>query len=378
MRFKWPIILVVVFIALGAAYWSWRQATPPVPALYQQGQAAMAAGQTALAEQDWVQVTQQHPHFADAFIALGDLYLQEQRFPEGLAQYQAAQRLRPRSGTLELRLSRAELANGHPNTAFQDAKQAALLRPNDPDAQGFCGLQAVQQGDKLTALRTLSRAVTLRPGDGAYLIPLVRVLIDRLDMADAERDLTPYFQAHPDDPEVCFLMATLISQKTHTPANIQASLADALRALAGLPGDRRVLSLLGQIYLTSGQPRQALAKYKAGLQQQPYSEDMLHGLMTAQLMLNQPAQAAQTAKRLAAATALRQRIMHLHDMIIFNPANITTGLILVHLDEKAGDLAGAYDVLQRMIRAAPQDLRPRAALTAYFHKEGAPSQDTHS
>ncbi len=369
---KIGLALAAVLLACGAAFWSWRQTHRPGQAWYQKGMADMAAGRTTDAEQDWLQGVHADPQAAECYGQLGDLYLQQKRYHEAALEYEAAAKITPDDSTLFLRLNRAELGDHNLKAALAASKRAAQLRPDDPDAWGLYGLVAVKGSDEGTALAALSRALNLRPNDADYLLPLVRVKIDRLDMDGAEHDLSPYVRLHPTDPEACFLMATLINQKPHTPENVQTALDYARRAQAGLPDDRRVVSLLGDILMNANRPAEALPFFQAGLRQVPNAEPMLQGLVTCYTRLGQPQKAAPFAAQLQAITIRRQTIDHVKELVAFNPASIETRLRLAYLQEEDGDFDDAASSYQKAVQQAPHDPRARPALAAFYRRRGRP------
>ena len=83
---------VALLAALIAGFWFWRQANRPGVAHAAQGAADAAAGQSPQAEQEWQAGVRDDPRFPDCYIHLGDLYLQQKRFPEAVAEYAAAAR----------------------------------------------------------------------------------------------------------------------------------------------------------------------------------------------------------------------------------------------------------------------------------------------
>lgn len=370
---KIGLALAAVLLACLSAFWSWRQTHRPGQAWYQKGLADMAAGRTADAEQDWLRGVRADPQAAECYGQLGDLYLQQKRYREAAQEYEAAAKITPDDGTLFLRLNRAELGDQNPKAALAASKRAAQLRPDDSDAWGLYGLVAVKVNDEGTALAALSRALNLRPNDPDYLLPLVRVKIDRLDMDGAEHDLAPYAQIHPNDPEACFLMATLINQKPHTPENVRAALDYARRAQAGLPDDRRVVSLLGDILMNANRPAEALPFFQAGLRQAPNAEPMLQGLVTCYTRLSQPQKAAPFAAQLQAITIRRQTIEHVKELVAFSPSSIETRLHLAHLQEEDGDFDDAATSYQKAARQSPRDPRARPALAAFYRRHGQPN-----
>ena len=371
-RLRLGLALALLLAALAAALWSWRQYARPGAAHLQRGLDAEAAGQTPQAEQEWLAGVQEDPGFAPVRVQLGDLYMQEQRFPEAAAQYNAAARLTPDDGTLFLKLNRADMAMKDIPGMRAAAKRAAELRPDDPDALGLYGLLEAKYEDRAGALTALRRAHQLRPDDRDYLINLVKLELRMSDFPDADRDLTPWQRAHPRDAWAGHLMAVIDAQKPSSPATVRAAIALERQAQAAMPPDMRICIVLGELYLTAGRPADALRTYRAGLRIDPNSEEMLHGLVTAYTRLGRTGQAAAAAARLLTETTRHQRITHLGDIVGLKPADVAAWQEKAALQEQDGNFAGAGATLTQMARRDPQDPRARAALAAFYRRVHRP------
>ncbi|MDQ2687626.1 MAG: tetratricopeptide repeat protein [Armatimonadota bacterium] len=375
-RRTWPLWTILSALTLVAvvvcAFLAWRQSDRSGPAHARQGQAALAAGHIAQAEQEWRQGIRVAPGDPQCYTLLGDLFLRQQRFPEAVAVYTVAAKLSPQDGTLFLRLNRADLAVNDIPAARAAAKRAAELRPDDPDAVGLYGMLENKNNNLPAALTALRRAHELRPDDADYLHALVRLEMNMQNMADAERDLTPWLNAHPDDAWGCHLMAAIFEQKPHTPDTLKAALDYELRAQAGRPNDLHVTGALGELYLFLNRTPDALRVYQSGLRQDPHSEEMLHGLLRCYGRLGQAGQAAQVSATLQQESARHQRMTHLKDVTSLNPADIPSGVELARLQEQEGDDAEAYRLYVRLVTHSPSDPRPRRALADFYRRHDRP------
>ena len=301
----------------------------------------------------------------------GDNDLAQQRFPEAVAAFTAATKLAPNDGALFARLYRAELAVNNGPAARAAAKRAYDLLPQDGDAAGLYGLLEKKYGGRDTVLTALRQAHRLKPEDADYLHGLVQIEMTMLSLADAERDLAPWLKTHPDDPTANHLMAILLDQKAGS-GNLQAALEDERKAHAASPNDLAITNELGDIYLKLDRPQDAAETFGEGLKLDPYSAKMLNGVVRAyQKMGNLPGATA-AAGKLAAVEATRQRITHLGDALSINPANVAAGTELALLDEKVGDSQSAYQVLTKLVRAAPADATSRRALSDFYRRHDRP------
>ena len=367
---------LVTLIAFGFAFWSWHQSSRPGAVHLQAGLDAQAAHQDAQAEQEWLAGTHEDPSFPDDYAQLGDLYLSQQRFDEAAAQYQAAAKLSPRDGTLFLRLTRAKLGAHRPAEALDAAQKAMSLRPDDPDAAGVCGIIAAKAQNRPVALIVLRRAHQLKPDDEDWTLELARQEMDALDMAGAERELTSYLKARPNDGEALRLMALLYKQKPPTPANVQAGLALAERACRAAPDSPDAFLLLGQLRLSAGRVPEALQAFQTAQSLHPYAAEILIGLVTCYSRLHDTARAAQAAAALQTIDTRRDRIEHLKTLVNLKPDDFMSRLELARLEEEAGELPESQNNYSEVAHQAPDDPRVRAALKALRerHPAGAPAR----
>lgn len=359
--------------AISFTAWYWHQNTRPGKVHYERGLDYAAAKQIPQAETEWLTGAREDPKFPDNHTQLGDLYAAQARFPEAAAQYEMASRLTSQDSTLFQRLAKAEDSAGKTDAALSASCQAASLRPDDAEAQADCGIRAAKLNQPVQAIPFLKRAHTLAPDNANDLIYLVRTEFQTNDLAEVERDLTPFVNSHPDNAEACFLMATLLSQKPATPAITQTVLGYAQRASAGAPMNTEAKVLLGQVLLEAKQPAQALAVFQQAQRLSPSSITALHGLLACDTRLHRLSSLAQTKALLNAALARKVQMVHAADLLQENPANTSAALTLAHLREENGDMALAQTYYHWAVRHAPQNAHAQAALQAFLQRQEAAS-----
>lgn len=362
------VCLLAGLLAVGAAVWSWHQATRPGRAHLERGLDDAAAKQMPQAEQEWLAGVREDPSFPDDYAQLGELYSALGRPGEAAARYRTASRLTPGDGALLLRLARAEEAAGDTQAALDAAGRAAALRPDDADAVGDFGILAAKLNQPQKAQAPLARAHARAPDDADTLIYLVRVEFQLHDLAGAERDLTPFIQRHPDNAETCYLMASLLHQKPLTDATARAALEYARRAQAGAPRNADANVLLGQALLDARQPARALPAFRQAQALAPGSVLALHGLLTCFAEGGRTGEAARTRALLDAALARRVRMGHASDLLLANPSDTAAMLEMARLYQENGEPASAESYYRRAARQAPQDPRARAALAGFLQR----------
>ena len=332
----------------------------------------MADGKPGEAEQEWRQGIAEDSSYAPNYVHLGDLYVQAGRFPEAVTEYGTAAQRTPNDGTLFLKINRADLAVHDLKGAEAAAKRAADLLPNDADAAGLYGLFEARQQNDPAALAPLRRAHQLRPSDRDYLLELVRIEIENVAFAQAQSDLAPYLQTHPNDYWACHLMGVIFEMKSQQPGDFQTALAYEQRAAAGLPNDPRVYITLGDLDLDLDRPDDALQAFQKGQRLLPNSEAMWHGLVRCYTRLNEPKQVAASAAALQRIAARHQRITYLQEQMALHPDNVTSGLALAQLEQEEGDEGTDYAILRSLWLRVPRDSRLHRALADFYRRQHRP------
>jgi tetratricopeptide (TPR) repeat protein len=374
-RLSRPVVIfiaVILMIGLSGRVWQWHQNARPGAVALTQGQQDENLHLMALAQQTWLAGVQADPNYAPLRVALGDLDMQMGHYADAAAQYGAATKITPRDGTVFLALNRADLALQNVTGALAAARQATLLRPDDPDAQGLYGMLADKENDRATALAALTKAHQLRPDDRDYTMHLAMLQIRLSDQPAAEQVLAVWLKAHPTDPLACQFMAVIYEEKPRTPETLAEALRLAQIADAGLPGDMRVHITLGQLFLEANRPADALRIYQEGLTIDPNSAEMLHGVVNADLALGHAAQAQAAAKALLTETTRHQEITHLGDQISLNKNNEALVLARAHLEILDHSLPAALADYRALVQRNPNDKAARIGLMNLYQKMGRP------
>lgn len=364
--------LVAIGVALVFLLSFWTQSNRPGMAHLQRGMEYVASKRYQDAEREWRLGVQQDPRCWQCYEQLGLLYTELRRFSDAEQCYVAAARIVPDNAGLYLPLSRLQATLGDFKAAEASAQKAAQAFPNDADAVGQYGLMAAKQKDTPTALAALRRAHQMQPDSARYLIGMVSLEMDAMDMSGAERDLTPFLKAHPDAAEASYFIAVIYNQKPRTPANLAIALHYAESARRGMSRDERVYSLLGQLYLDAKRTTDALHTFQQGTTLSRNSESMMHGLISCYTRRGDFRAAEAVAIRLRLVNARHDRIDHLRHVMGFNHQDTTAALELARLEEEDGNVHQALLYYSQIVRQAPQDPRTHPALTAFLRRTGRP------
>jgi tetratricopeptide (TPR) repeat protein len=350
----------------------WRETGRPGMRHYLRGMELMTARYPLEARREWLRGIQEDPTEYYCYEQLGDYLTAVGQLSEAVECYALACHLAPNNGSLFARLAIAERRQGRRQQALTAAGRAAELLPEDADAAGEYGLLLAESRNRPAALAMLRRANRLRPGDRRYFLAMVNTELDSLEFAAAERDLTPFLHAHPQDAEANYLMAVVCNQKPRTPANLRSAIAFGERALAGIRDDARACVLLGQLYLDADRPRDALRVYTDGRRSAPGAEGILRGLGECYARLGRHAEAATVNAEFEKVVERRDRIAHLTHVMGFDHHDTSAGLELAHLVEADGRLLQARAYYEQLVRQAPNDPRTRRALAGFYKRIGEP------
>ena len=376
---KWPPSLYFVAICLLAGLaaliflgWSWRQSVRSGPRHEARGLDDVGQGQLAQAVQEWQIGVKEDPTYPGCHERLGDVARQLGHGDQAESAYQAASRLDPKNVPLLLKVADAAQAQGDTLLADDAARRATTLAPDNADAAGQYGILEAQLRHYQAALDALRRAHALKPEEARYTVKLAVTEMDLGDMNAAEQVLTAHVQAHPEDAHACYFMASILNQKPRTPENLAQTLRYARLALAGMQGDARIYNLLGQLYLETGRPVEALHTYQMGLHSAPNDEGILNGLVQGFTQVHDTVAVQYLAGQLQIVHARHDRIEHLKNVLGFNHADISACLEMGRLEEAEGNPVLAQNYYVSAVSQAPNDPRTRPALAAFMRRTGRP------
>lgn len=167
------------------------------------------AGKTALAQEGLKHINKAlalYPDFATALVIRGNIYAEQQKFPEAIADHRKTLAQAPDNMTSKERLAttlrRAGLDAGQLKRDFASSRvyldEAWQLHPNDPETARLLGVLNMVQGNKDAALEWLQKGEAVAGNDAAALWEL-GVAYNNLGMPDKARALQQKaYQADPD------------------------------------------------------------------------------------------------------------------------------------------------------------------------------------
>lgn len=268
-------------------------------ALYGMGQAALAMGESQLAQQYFRMALEQTPDYSDTALQLGHLYLIENRFSEAQEQFQ-----NQLNGSRPLAMAAAGLGyissvRGASGDAADRYQQAIDLEPNNPVVLGKCGLFFREVNEPGKAAMYIEKSLALDDSQPVLKRHLGELRFSAGQYEKAARLYQDVLDADGDDPEILndlgncrfkmnqleaaeeqYLRATRCPQP---PAcafrNLGLALAgqhkakeasEALATYAGMqPEDIDVACLLGDLYCEQQMFQKGLEQYEQFLLSRP-------------------------------------------------------------------------------------------------------------
>lgn len=356
---------------------------------------------------------------ADAYtlqLTLGDAYVGASRYPEAIAAYQEAARLRPESATAHRGLGNAYYWQGELEPALAEYREAATLAPEDPAAHLLTGLIQAQTGDLNGAIASQETAARLSQCDPAPHLLLGGLYFDQGDYAKAAAAYETALSLDSTNADAWYILAGLryeigematAAQAAQEAANRAPDMLEAQRLLAETrlslddataalpaakaavrlaPDDPTTHALLGDVRLNLEQWQEAAAAYEASLalsddanthilagsaRQQLGELDAAIAHYQAAVALDPSAglawqslgNAQQQQGQLADAAAAFERALALEDNAL---ARSQLGGILL----QQGELTGAISQYERAAELDPQEPRYQVRLGSLYASRG--------
>jgi tetratricopeptide (TPR) repeat protein len=261
----------------------------------QAGVDAHKQGRLDVAIQEFQKATESDPSLAEAFLDLGEVYLETRKYPAAVAALKRALELDPKLDAAQLQLGFALLAQGYAEEAIPHLDRVHAL--------GALGIAQIETGRYEPAVANLSAALVNHPGDPDLLYYLARASgllskrsIDTLvaihpdsarthqamgenyfvlrQMPQAEKEFSAALQQRPDIAGLHLELGLV-----YAGAGQWDKAEEAFRFEAKLqPGNAEASYRLGTALLQQGKSREALAELQSSDHLQPDMPETLYSL----------------------------------------------------------------------------------------------------
>ena len=248
-------------------FWLALQSVSPEGAQHMQaGVDAHKQAQFDVAIKEFRKATESDPHFAQAFLNLGEVYLETRDYPAAVTALKRALELSPELDAAHLQLGYALLAQGYAEEAIPH-----LQRVN---AQEALGIAQIDTGQYEKAVANLNAALVKRPGD-----PDLLYYLGRASGLLSKRAIDTLLGAYPDSARSHQAMGENYFVLRQMP-QAAAEFGEALHQRPEIPG----LHLeLGLVYAGAAQWDKAEEAFRAEAKRQPGNAEAAYRLGAALL-----------------------------------------------------------------------------------------------
>lgn len=217
----------------------------------------------------WSDTVAKRPANARAHSNLGAALLRERRFPEALAQFEAALRLKPRFPEALNNLASLLLETGRPAEAIAPLEAALAVNPDFADAHYNLGQARFEIGDVASAMASLERSLQLNPDQAKAHNNLGVALLHSGRVTEAIAHDEIALQLDPNFTEAHYNLGNALAQAGRT-AEAIAQFESTLRID---PTIAQAHNNLGAMLLKADQIPAAITHFEAAVRLKPdYAE----------------------------------------------------------------------------------------------------------
>ena len=219
-----------------------------------------------------------NPDIFESNLNLG-LMLAKARQPDAERFLRAAIKLTP-VGHVEEGRERAWLSLGHvleankPQEALEAYREAAALKPKDPEPHISAGLLRERQSDLAGAEKEYQQVLTLEPQSVEALTALANIYMHSKRLPDAENALRKLVALRPEDAGVHVQLGRMLAALGKT----DDAIAQLQTGLKLAPADADAERDLADLYATAGRFDQAEAAYRSLSGVRPNDAELHQGL----------------------------------------------------------------------------------------------------
>ena len=242
-------------------------------ALLDQADEASATGNYNEALQLFHQVLQQNPSATEAYIGIGDVYLDQQDYVKAEPVFARAARLEPDNFSAQYGHGVALQMLDRLVDAVRAFHRALTINPSSPEANLQLGTVYLQQRDTKSALNFLARAVELDPSSGPAHLNYAAAL---QELGSPKRAIEQYRAAAElmePSPELLMNLVTLLAQEKRYREAVNAA-----QTLVRLDPTAVTYERLGWAYFRLGEYQNSEMAYQEAVTLDPSNYKALNGV----------------------------------------------------------------------------------------------------
>lgn len=222
------------------------------------------------------------PSFFEAYFNMGVSLVALKEIPRAIEELAEAVRLRPESYKAQLLLGTTLVDSGeHDEAAIRHLRNAAEIRGENPRLLALLGLRYLEARYYKDAIGTLSKAMTLEPGNPEIRFLLLQAHDRNQDYEDSLKLARETRDAFPKLPRSHFEVAL----RFHAMGRFAEAQPHLENALALDSGFAEAQAMLGDVLLRQGKMEESLPWFRKGIERRPDLMEAYAGLGKALLQL---------------------------------------------------------------------------------------------
>jgi tetratricopeptide (TPR) repeat protein len=257
-------LLVAMLCSIGS-----EAQSSPFEKAFHDGAEAMRAGNLNAAADDFLQAVKLDPSFAEAYLNLGLVRVQQARYEDAVVTLRRGVAIKPKLRGANLFLGIALYRQDQFEQAIAALKRAAQMEPSNAQVFMWLGIAELGKGDALAASYSLDKAAQLKPGDVDILYHR-----GRAHMMVSKDSYEQMYKLAPDSWRV----HQVLSQSFAEADRLDDAIAEAQLAIKLKPEEAGLHQELGDLYWRQNQLANAETQFQNELKIEPESADAMYKL----------------------------------------------------------------------------------------------------
>lgn len=362
------IVVIVAVLALGAgAYWF----SPHAAALRHlaRGRADEKAGRSDLAGQEFDAAVAADGRNADAWQALADHDYRTSEWEEAKDAYAEVLKFRPNAPHADSRMAVCAMNMKDYVNAYQFARKALAIDPNDIDALKIEIPISGMNGFALEDIDNIRRLAKLEPDNAQTLSLFANALLSKGMYDEARPVIDNLLTLEPNDMYGRFESALETVMTPSTDARLRQAIADLKDTNARYPSFAPAYQYLGKAYMRQSRWKDAVAALERAAALRPSRKEIQLDLIAACERAGEPSEAAAARARFDALQKQADEALVLEKQLDVNPNDFENNLKLGQIRIAEGEYRAAHLYIGRAAEINPNDPRVAGAVRTLERKQ---------
>jgi tetratricopeptide (TPR) repeat protein len=364
------VVVVIVLLAVGFAVGIFEV----MPGMMSsrdiaRGDQFVKDGRSDLAEQPYLQATQEDTRSVAAWNALGRFYAANSRWSDALTAFNHLQGLEPNYPHLNAHLAMCFLNTKDILDAFKDAHAALKSDPNDAEALTVETTLQTQNGLALQDVDNIQRLAQVQP-NAHNLEMLANVLVTKGLYSQAGPVIDQLLVVDPGNAFGRFMRAVTVIETDSAGSRLAQAVGDLQQIVTEQSGNYAVHQYLGKGYLKQGNLKGAISELEEAARLRPTNKDVYLALIRAYQQAGDTAKSAQAQAVFAQIQKESDEAFRLEKLVDVQPDDFDAVLQLGSLYTKLGEFRTARRYLSHALQLRPNDPGVIQAIQAFQASAG--------